>query len=94
METIEDKTDSDIGEVVASKAAFGIVEDATKAISALFSVLTAERMMGVLDGAPKKAPLPPTPRFVRRVPRNPPRRKPRVTQVSRSWRSCRSRAST
>jgi hypothetical protein len=56
MESIEDKTDSDITEVAASKTAFGVVEDATKPIAALFSLLTAERMMGVLDGAPKKAP--------------------------------------
>lgn len=56
MESIEEKTDSDIAEVAASKTAFGVVEEATNPISALFSVLTAERMMGVLDSAPKKAP--------------------------------------
>ena len=56
MESIEEKTDSDIAEVAASKTAFGVVEEAIKPISALFSVLTAERMMGVLDRAPKKAP--------------------------------------
>jgi hypothetical protein len=56
MESIEEKTDSDITEVTASKSDFAIVEEATKPISALFSVLTAERMMGILDGAPKKAP--------------------------------------
>jgi hypothetical protein len=57
MESIEEKTDSDITEVAASKAAFGIVEEAIGPIAALFSVLTAERLMGVFDGAPKKAPL-------------------------------------
>lgn len=56
MESIEEKTDSDITEVAASKQAFGIVEDATAPIAALFSVLTAERLMGVFDSAPKKAP--------------------------------------
>jgi hypothetical protein len=56
MERIEETTDSDITEVAASKTAFGVVEDATKPISALFSMLTGERMMGVLAGAPRKAP--------------------------------------
>jgi Eco57I restriction-modification methylase/TaqI-like C-terminal specificity domain len=56
MESIEDKTDSDITEVAASKTAFGVVEDTTKPMAAFFSLLTAERMMGVLDGASKKAP--------------------------------------
>ena len=56
MESIEEKTDSDIAEVTASKTDFGVVEAATEPIAALFSVLTAERLMGVLDGAPKKAP--------------------------------------
>jgi hypothetical protein len=56
MESIEEKTDSDIAEVKASKSAFSVVEEATNPISEFFSLLTAERMMGVLDGAPKKAP--------------------------------------
>jgi hypothetical protein len=56
MECIEEKTDSDIAEVTASKNAFGVVEDATEPIAALFSALTAERLKGVFDGAPKKAP--------------------------------------
>jgi hypothetical protein len=56
MESIEEKTDSDITEATASKADFAIVQEATKPISALFSLLTAERMMGVLGGAPKRAP--------------------------------------
>jgi hypothetical protein len=59
MESIEEKTDSDIAEVTASKADFGVVEEAIRPIAALFSLLTAERMMGLLEGAPKKAP--PTP---------------------------------
>jgi hypothetical protein len=58
MESIEEKTDSDIAEVTASKTAFGVVGDATKPISALFSVLTAERLMGIFDGALRKAPPP------------------------------------
>jgi hypothetical protein len=56
METIEEMTDSDIAEVRASKDAFSVVEDATTSIGALFSMLTAERLMGVFDSAPKKAP--------------------------------------
>lgn len=56
MESIEEMTDADITEVKASQTAFGVVEEATKPISDLFSLLTAERMMGVLDSAPKKAP--------------------------------------
>jgi len=46
METIEEKTDSDIAEVTASKTAFGIVADETAPVAAFFSMLTAERMMG------------------------------------------------
>jgi hypothetical protein len=56
MESIEEKTDSDIAEVAASKNDFGLVEEAINPIAAFFSVVTAERMMGVLDSAPKKAP--------------------------------------
>jgi hypothetical protein len=58
METIEEKTDSDIAEVKASKAEFGVVEEATAPIEALFSLLTAEKLMGLFERAPKKAPLP------------------------------------
>lgn len=57
MEGIEEKTDSDIAEVKESKIDFGVVEDATAPVEALFSLLTAERMMGLFDKAPKKAPL-------------------------------------
>ncbi len=56
MEAIEERTDSDIAEVSASKDAFGAVADATAPVSALFSLLTAERLMGVFDRAPAKAP--------------------------------------
>jgi hypothetical protein len=58
METIEEKTDSDVAEVKASKAEFGVVEQATAPIDALFSLMTAEKLMGTFERAPKKAPLP------------------------------------
>ena len=58
MEDIEEKTDSDIAEVAASKAEFGVVEETTAPIAALFSLLTAERLMGIFAGAPKKTPPP------------------------------------
>lgn len=61
MESIEERTDSDVSEVKASKDEYGVVEEATKPIGALFSVLTAERMMGVFDSAPKRAPHQPRP---------------------------------
>jgi hypothetical protein len=56
MESIEEKTDSDITEVKASKSAFSVVEETTKPIADFFSILTAGRMMGLFDSAPKKAP--------------------------------------
>jgi hypothetical protein len=56
MESIEENTDSDVAEVTASKSAFGTVEEAMGPIASFFSVLTAERLMGISDGAPKKAP--------------------------------------
>jgi hypothetical protein len=56
MESIEEKTDSDIAEVTASKDAFSVVEEVTAPVAALFSLLTAERMMGVFDSAQKKNP--------------------------------------
>jgi len=56
MESIEEKTDSDITEVAASKQEFGVVEEATAPIDALFSLLTAETLMGVFSGAPRKEP--------------------------------------
>ena len=57
MESIEEKTDSDIAEVTASKKRFRRRRGGDEADRRpVFSVLTAERMMGVFDGAPKKAP--------------------------------------
>jgi len=56
MESIEETTDSDIAEVAASKTAFGVVAEATQPIASFFSLLTAERMMGIFDEAPKRAP--------------------------------------
>lgn len=58
MESIGERTDADIAEVEASKAAFATVEEAIAPIDALFSLLTAERMMGVFEAAPRKAPQP------------------------------------
>jgi hypothetical protein len=43
--------------VTESKAKFGVVEEVTEPVAAFFSLLTAERLMGVFDVAPKKAPL-------------------------------------
>jgi hypothetical protein len=58
MESIGERTDADIAEVEASKSTFAAVEEAIAPIAALFSLLTAERMMGVFDAAPSKAPQP------------------------------------
>jgi hypothetical protein len=57
MAEIEETTDNDIAEVAESKAKFGAVEDVTEPVAAFFSLLTAERLMGVFDASPKKAPL-------------------------------------
>ena len=57
MAEIEETTDNDIAEVTESKAKFGVVEEVTEPVAAFFSPLTAERLMGVFDVAPKKAPL-------------------------------------
>ena len=56
MSEIEQSTDNDIAEVAQSKEKFSAVEDVTRPIEALFSLLTAERLMGVFDGAPRKEP--------------------------------------
>lgn len=56
MERIEESTDSDIAEVTASKDNFGIIAEATGPVAAFFSLLTAERMMGLFEDAPRKAP--------------------------------------
>jgi hypothetical protein len=54
MAEIEETTDNDIAEVHASKAKFSTVEDATAPLASLFSMLTAERLMGVFDNAPAR----------------------------------------
>jgi hypothetical protein len=56
MAEIEETTDNDVAEVASSKAKFGTVEEVTEPIAALFSLLTAEQMLGVFDAAPKSAP--------------------------------------
>ena len=56
MAEIEETTDNDVAEVASSKAKFGTVEEVTEPIAALFSLLTAEQMLGVFDAAPAKAP--------------------------------------
>jgi len=58
MAQIEQTTDNDISEVAESKATFGEIEEETRPVTALFSLLTAEKLMGIFDAAPKKAPLP------------------------------------
>jgi hypothetical protein len=57
MAEIEETTDNDIAEVTESKAKFGAVEEVTEPVVAFFSLLTAEKLMGVFDAGPKKAPL-------------------------------------
>jgi len=57
MAEIEETTDNDIAEVAQSKAKFGAVEDVTDPVAAFFSLLTAEKLMGIFERAPKKAPL-------------------------------------
>jgi hypothetical protein len=56
MAEIEETTDNDVAEVASSKAKFGTVEEVTEPIAALFSLLTAEQMLGVFDAAPAKRP--------------------------------------
>jgi len=56
MSEIEQSTDNDVAEVARSKEKFTVVEDVIRPIEALFSLLTAERLMGVFDGAPRKEP--------------------------------------
>ncbi|TRL25157.1 hypothetical protein FM996_20210 [Methylosinus sporium] len=56
MSEIEAITDNDITEVKVSKAKFGTVEDVTEPVAHLFSLLTAERLMGIFDAAPKREP--------------------------------------
>lgn len=56
MRRVEASNDSDLSEVGRSKAAFAAVEEETSPVAALFSLLTAERIMGVFGKAPRKAP--------------------------------------
>ncbi|CAO3409805.1 hypothetical protein [Azospirillum largimobile] len=56
MAQVEQSNDSDLAAVKRSEVAFGAVEDDTAPVAAFFSLLTAERILGVLDHAPKKAP--------------------------------------
>jgi hypothetical protein len=56
MAEIEETTDNDVAEVASSKTKFGAVEEVTEPIAALFSLLTAEQMLGVFDNAPSKRP--------------------------------------
>lgn len=56
MSEIEHTTDNDIAEVSASMEKFSIVEEATAPVASLFSLLTAERILGIFDKAPKAPP--------------------------------------
>lgn len=56
MAEIEQTTDNDIAEVHQSKSMFGSISDVVQPVSNLFSLLTAERMLGIFEDAPKKAP--------------------------------------
>jgi hypothetical protein len=56
MAEIEETTDNDSAEVARSKEKFGVVEEVIQPIEAFFSLLTAERAMGIFAAAPKKAP--------------------------------------
>jgi hypothetical protein len=56
MAEIEETTDNDVAEVASSKQKFGAVVEVTEPIAALFSLLTAERMLGVFAAAPAKRP--------------------------------------
>ena len=57
MAEIEQTTDNDIAEVTLSKEKFGTVEDVTTPVAGLFSLLTAERMMGVFNAARRHRPI-------------------------------------
>lgn len=56
MAEIEQTTDNDIAEVHQSKTKFGSVSGVIQPVANLFSLLTAERMLGVFEDAPKKSP--------------------------------------
>lgn len=54
MARIEETTDNDIIEVTSSKQTFGAVKDTIRPVEALFSLLTAEKMIGVFEDAPAR----------------------------------------
>lgn len=56
MAEIEQTTDNDIAEVHQSKTKFGSVSEVIQPVANLFSLLTAERMLGIFEDAPKKSP--------------------------------------
>ena len=56
MAQIEDTTDNDIAEVTESKQKFGVVAEATDPVASFFSLMTAERVMGIIDAARRKMP--------------------------------------
>ena len=56
MAEIEETTDNDVVEVARSKSKYDVIQTVTDPIAALFSVLTAERVMGVFATVPKSAP--------------------------------------
>jgi hypothetical protein len=56
MVQVEALNDSDLGEVAKSEEAFGQVEAATTPVAAFFSLVTAERVMGLFDSAPRRPP--------------------------------------
>jgi hypothetical protein len=56
MTEIETITDSDVAEVEASAVTFEAVREATEPLAAFLSLLQAERLMGVLDAAPRHRP--------------------------------------
>jgi len=51
MAEIEETTDNDISEVVESKTKFGEIEEETGPVGSFFSLLTAEKLMGIFDAA-------------------------------------------
>jgi hypothetical protein len=57
MAEIEERTDNDISEVAESKTKFGEIEEEMRPVAAFFSLLTAEKLIGVFDAAPKQGPL-------------------------------------
>ncbi len=56
MAQVERITDSDIAEVEESEATFAGVREQTEPLAAFLSFIAAERLIGVLDAAPKEKP--------------------------------------